>query len=55
MISPELLKILRCPTTQQPLHEVDTPEPALVTADGKIRYPIRDGVPALLASEAVNL
>jgi len=53
MISKDLLDILCCPVTKQPLHEGD--ENILVTADKKIAYPIRDGIPVLLAEEAMQL
>jgi uncharacterized protein YbaR (Trm112 family) len=53
MISKDLLEILCCPITKQPLHESDAN--TLVTADGKIAYPIRGGIPVLLAEEAIRL
>jgi len=53
MISKDLLEILCCPITKQPLHESD--DNTLVTADKKISYPIRDGIPVLLAEEAVRI
>jgi len=53
MISKDLLEILCCPITKQPLHESD--EDTLVTADKKIAYPIRGGIPVLLAEEAMRL
>jgi uncharacterized protein YbaR (Trm112 family) len=37
------------------LHEVAGPAPALVSADGKISYPIRNGIPVLLESEATEI
>jgi uncharacterized protein YbaR (Trm112 family) len=48
-ISPELLKILRCPLTRSALHvEGDR----LVAERGGLRYPIRNGIPVLLVEEA---
>ena len=48
-ISPELLKILRCPLTRSPL----TPEGDVLVAErGGLRYPIRNGIPVLLVEEA---
>lgn len=48
-ISPELLKILRCPLTRSPLTlDGDT----LVAERGGLRYPIRNGIPVLLVEEA---
>jgi len=44
-IDPQVLEILVCPTTGQPLHiEGDH----LVSEDGQHRYPIRDGIALLL-------
>jgi uncharacterized protein YbaR (Trm112 family) len=34
---------------------VTEPAPALVSADGKFSYPIKNGIPVLLESEAVAL
>ncbi len=48
-IDPELLAMLRCPVTRSPLHvEGDF----LVAELGGLRYPVRDGIPVLLAEEA---
>ncbi|MDR3002576.1 MAG: Trm112 family protein [Fibromonadaceae bacterium] len=52
MISKDLLEILCCPVTKQPLQEENG---ALITADRKRAYPIKQGVPVLLAEEAVLL
>lgn len=66
MIPAALLALLRCPLTQQTLAmapaelfagRVDRDgrplEAALVRADGAVLYPIREGIPVLLAEEAV--
>lgn len=79
MIDKELLAILACPETHQPLAQadgaflervnariaaggmknvggtaVDEPlEAGLVREDGKIVYPIKDGIPVLLVDEGI--
>lgn len=62
VIAPELLALLVCPLTHQPLHIASAEglarlrlEAALVRADGRIAYPIRDGIPVLLPEEAIPL
>ncbi len=62
MISDELLALLVCPVTQQPLRRA-TPEElarlrldaALAREDGLVAYPIRDGIPVLIAGEGIVL
>lgn len=63
-LSQEIASLLRCPETGQPLHAAiteeldgfdgDFPEGAFVTEDGSRLYPIRDGLPHLVATEAVE-
>lgn len=64
-VSEEVLAMLVCPQTHRPLHlaspaELDAWtsdsafEGALVTLDGARAYPIRNGVPALVAGEALR-
>jgi uncharacterized protein YbaR (Trm112 family) len=62
MISSELLALLRCPLTMQPLRLAPTEllaklpvplEAALVREDGAVVYPIREGLPVLLPEEAI--
>lgn len=48
-ISPDVLKVLRCPLTRSPL-QLQGDE--LVATLGGLRYPIRDGIPILLIDEA---
>ena len=48
---PELLAILVCPLTRQPLR-YDPERNELVSDAAKLAYPIRDGVPVLLVDEA---
>jgi uncharacterized protein YbaR (Trm112 family) len=81
MIHPELLEILCCPETRQPLRLADSAllenlnqqiadgtlrnfqgklvaeklDAALIRADGKCIYPIRQNIPLLLAGEAILL
>ncbi len=81
MIAEDLLKILVCPETKQPLRQADRSvlekvneriargdlrnrdgqevtepiEEALVTLDGAVLYPVRDGIPVLLIGESISL
>jgi uncharacterized protein YbaR (Trm112 family) len=67
-VSPELLTLLRCPETRQQLTVApdaslaslnasrETPlEGALLRSDGKVVYPIRNGIPVLLRDEAIAI
>ena len=80
-VSPELLEILVCPETKQPVHpasaEVLTrlneavragrvrtrggraPDEAvaegLVREDGRVLYPVDDGIPVMLIEESIEL
>jgi len=51
---PKLLELLVCPLTKTTLeyHEADN---ELVSKVAKLAYPIRDGIPVMIASEAREL
>lgn len=49
MIDPSLLELLICPVSRSALRQEGD---VLVAEVGGLRYPIRDGVPVLLPSEA---
>ncbi|MEM7327997.1 MAG: Trm112 family protein [Pseudomonadota bacterium] len=53
-VSPRLLEVLICPVTGGPLiFDKDACE--LVSKKAKLAYPIRDGLPILLESEARDM
>jgi uncharacterized protein YbaR (Trm112 family) len=53
-IDPKLLEILVCPVTKSPL-VYDREKQELVSRLAGLAYPIRDGVPIMLAGEAREL
>jgi uncharacterized protein YbaR (Trm112 family) len=53
-IDPKLLEILVCPVTKGPL-EYDAEAQELISRSAKLAYPIRDGIPIMLADEARRL
>jgi hypothetical protein len=53
-IDPKLLEILVCPVTKGPL-TYDREKQELVSRLAGLAYPIRDGVPIMLAGEAREL
>jgi uncharacterized protein YbaR (Trm112 family) len=53
-IDPKLLEILVCPLTKSVL-EYDAEKQELVSRAAKLAYPIRDGIPIMLAGEAREL
>lgn len=52
--SPELLEMLVCPLTKSTL-EYDEENQELISKLAKLAYPIRDGIPVMIASEAREL
>jgi uncharacterized protein YbaR (Trm112 family) len=53
-VDPRLLEILVCPATHGPL-EYDPAANELVSRKAGLAYPIRDGIPIMLPSEARQL
>lgn len=53
-VDPKLLEILVCPVTRGPL-VYDRSANELVSEGAKLAYPVRDGVPIMLAEEAREL
>jgi len=50
-VDPRLLEVLVCPLTKGPL-EYDRVHGELISRSARLAYPIRDGVPVMLAEEA---
>ncbi|MEL0012863.1 MAG: Trm112 family protein [Alphaproteobacteria bacterium] len=53
-IDPKLLEILVCPVTKGPL-EYDAAAQELISKQAGLAYPVRDGIPIMLAEEAREL
>ena len=53
-IDPRLLELLVCPLTRATL-EYDAERQELVSRAARLAYPIRDGIPIMLPSEAREL
>jgi uncharacterized protein YbaR (Trm112 family) len=53
-IDPKLLEILVCPLTKGPL-TYDREKQELISKRAGVAYPIRDGIPVMLAEEAREL
>ena len=53
-VDPKLLEILVCPVTKGPL-EYDREKEELVCRASGLAYPVRDGIPIMLESEARQL
>ncbi len=53
-VDPKLLEILVCPLTKAAL-EYDPVKQELISRGAKLAYPIRDGIPIMLAEEARRL
>jgi len=54
MIDKKLLSILVCPVTKAPL-EYDREKDELICKASGLAYPVRDGIPVMLESEARQL
>ena len=54
MVDPKLLEILVCPVTKTTL-QYDRDAQELISRAAKLAYPIREGVPIMLPSEARQL
>ena len=50
-LDPKLLEILVCPVTKSELR-YDAAAKELISEQAKMAYPIRDGIPIMLADEA---
>ncbi|MCG8509441.1 MAG: Trm112 family protein [Rhodospirillales bacterium] len=50
-VDPKLLEILVCPVTKGPLR-YDAEAQELISPQAHLAYPIRDGIPIMLADEA---
>ena len=53
-VDPKLLEILVCPVTKQRL-QFDKKAQELISETAGLAYPIRDGIPIMLAEEARQL
>ena len=53
-VDPKLLEMLVCPLTKAPL-EYDAENQELISRQANLAYPIRDGIPIMLADEARQL
>ncbi len=53
-VDPKLLEILVCPLTKATL-EYDPVKQELISRAARLAYPIRDGIPIMLAEEARRL
>lgn len=51
---PKLLELLACPLTKGPLRW-DAEAQELVSSAARLAYPVRDGIPIMLPSEARQL
>jgi uncharacterized protein YbaR (Trm112 family) len=53
-IDPKLLELLACPISKGPL-TWDAARSELVSRSARLAYPVRDGIPIMLPSEARSL
>lgn len=54
VIDPRLLELLACPISKGPL-VFDAARSELVSKSARLAYPVRDGIPIMLPSEARSL
>lgn len=54
MMDTKLLELLVCPVTKGPL-EYDRDKQELISHSARLAYPVRDGLPVLLETEARTL
>ncbi|SOE16909.1 hypothetical protein SAMN05877838_1794 [Hoeflea halophila] len=54
VVDVKMLELLVCPLTSGPL-KFDPDRDELVSERGKLAYPVRDGIPIMLVSEAREL
>jgi uncharacterized protein YbaR (Trm112 family) len=50
-MDPKLLELLVCPVTKGPL-QYDRAAAELISRSARLAYPVRDGIPVLLESDA---
>ena len=50
-MDPKLLELLVCPVTKGPL-DYDRDKGELISRSARLAYPVRDGIPVMLESEA---
>ena len=50
-MEPKLLELLVCPVTKGPL-DYDREKQELISKSARLAYPVRDGLPIMLESEA---
>ncbi|MBJ3775907.1 Trm112 family protein [Acuticoccus mangrovi] len=50
-VDPKLLELLVCPVTKAPLR-YDAVKNELISEQAKLAFPIRDGIPIMIAEEA---
>lgn len=53
-LDPAILEILVCPVTRGPL-SYDAQAEELISKEAKLAFPVRDGIPIMLAEEARRL
>lgn len=53
-MDPKLLELLVCPVTKGPL-DYDRDKQELISRSARLAYPIRDGIPIMLETEARTL